>query len=293
MKNKKLIITGTSGFIGYFFLERALKKNYQIVDILRDKNKNNKKLNHLRKEYNGLYQTIFYKNLSSLEKKLKGKSFDCFINFATLYKNNHNHSEIPKFIESNLVFPTIILDIISKKINKIINIGTMMQHVDGKTHSPKNFYASTKSALEMILNFYTLNNKNLKYFNLKFYESFSEADRRKKLIPTMIKNYKKKLTTKIIAKNLELNIIHVKDILKAIFLLIKTNVSSGTYCLMHKRNIKIKNIIKKIKKKGVRTFKIKYINHKFQVPKKTYIKLLPKWKPDNEIENKIISEILK
>ena len=34
------------------------------------------------------------------------------INFATLYKNSHLNSEIPKFIDSNITFPSIVLDTI-------------------------------------------------------------------------------------------------------------------------------------------------------------------------------------
>ena len=76
-----------------------------------------------------------------------------------------------------------------------------MQHNDGISYIPKNFYASTKSAFEMIANFYALQNYKLKIYNLKFYESFSEADTRKKLIPTLLRNYKKILKQKIFQKN--------------------------------------------------------------------------------------------
>ena len=34
-----------------------------------------------------------------------------------------------------------------------------MQHLDGLNHTPKNFYASTKSSFEMILNYYAFKNK--------------------------------------------------------------------------------------------------------------------------------------
>ena len=78
------------------------------------------------------------------------------INFATLYKDTHSNSEIPKFIDSNIIFPSIVLDSIFNKIKKFINFGTMMQHLDGINHTPKNFYASTKSSFEMILKYYVL-----------------------------------------------------------------------------------------------------------------------------------------
>ena len=106
------------------------------------------------------------------------------INFATLYKNSHLNSEIPKFIDSNITFPSIVLDTISNNIKKFINFGTMMQHLDGVNHTPKNFYASTKSSFEMILNYFLLKIKKMKFYNLKLYESFFENDHRQKLIPT-------------------------------------------------------------------------------------------------------------
>jgi nucleoside-diphosphate-sugar epimerase len=38
---KKILITGSSGFIGHIFLKDALNKKYYVVDILRTKNKKN------------------------------------------------------------------------------------------------------------------------------------------------------------------------------------------------------------------------------------------------------------
>lgn len=289
MKKKIIFITGSSGFLGKFFLENALSKGFKVVDILRLKNKSNKDLNFLRKKYANTYKSIFFKNNSEIEKKLKNEKIDYFINFATLYKNNHNHNDILKFTNSNIEFPSIILDLICSKVKKIINFGTMMQHSDGKNHTPKNFYASTKSAFEMILNFYTTTYKNIKFYNLKFYESFSEKDQRKKFIPILFSNYKKKIITKVNSKKLELNIIHVNDIINAIFIILKNNFKSGSYCLSQKKNTKISNLILKINKVLIRKLKTKYLNYKVDKIKKSKLKVLMKWKPDIEIEKKIIN----
>ena len=156
MNRKIILITGTSGFIGKKFLEDALSKKYYIIDILRHKNKTNRELNQIRKKFSKNYKSIFYKNYEDIKIQLKSIKADYFINFATLYKNNHIPSEISKFVHSNILFPTIILDAIYLKTKKIINFGSMMQHMDGKDYLPMNFYASTKSAFEMIINFYEL-----------------------------------------------------------------------------------------------------------------------------------------
>ena len=290
MKKKIILITGSSGFIGNLFLKSALKEGYFILDILRAKNKKNKILNNLRKKFPNTYNSIFFKEYRELKKKLLNKKFDYFINFATLYKNNHYHEEIPQFIESNITFPTILLDIIGPKIKKIINFGTMMQHVNSKNYVSKNFYASTKSAFEIIQDYFANQNNDIKFYNLKFYESFDEFDTRRKLIPTLLRNFKKNRKTHIISKKLELNLIHSQDIINAIYILLKNNFKCGTYCLINKKNVKINKLIININKKTKRKLKIKYLNTKITKLKKTNFKILPKWKCDKNIEKKILNK---
>ncbi len=292
MKKKTILTTGTSGFIGNFFIKSALENGYRIIDILREKNKTNKNLISLRKKYPSSYETIFFSNSDIIHKKLKNKKIDYFINFATFYKNDHSHREIKKFIDSNIVFPTIVLDLISLKVKKVINFGTMMQHNDGKNYLPKNFYASTKSAFEMISNFYILQNKKMKFYNIKFYESFGRFDNRKKLIPLLLKNFKKNIVTKIISNRLELNIIHVHDIINAVYKLLSSNTPSGSYCLKQKKNIKINNLIKEINKNSKKNLKVKFNSNKLIKPNKCNLKILPNWKPEYNIQKKIIKIFL-
>ncbi len=284
---KKILITGSSGFVGNLFLKSALKNGFQVFDILRDKNRKNKDLNKLRKTYQKSYNSIFYKRFIDINKKLKNKKFDSFINFATLYKNSHLNKEIPSFIDSNIVFPSVILDTVVVKVKKIINLGTMMQHADGKNYIPQNFYASTKSAFEMILSYFTQRNKQVKFYNLKFYESYSNLDKRKKLIPTLFENFKKNKITKINTKKLELNIIHIDDLIRSIYLILNRNIKSGSYCLKNSKNVKIKQLINSINSKSPRLLKVKFLSNKSIKPQKNFLKTLPKWKADITIQKKI------
>jgi nucleoside-diphosphate-sugar epimerase len=292
LKNKTILITGSSGFIGNFFLENALNKNFKIIDVLRYKNKNNKNLNKLRKKFKSSYKSIYYKDVDEIEKQLKNKRIDFFINFATFYKASHSHREIVKFINSNILFPSIILDLIFLKVKKVINFGSMMQHLDGNNYKPKNFYSSTKSAFEMILSFYSLINKKTKFYNLKLYESFAKIDKRKKLIPTLIKNFKSNKKTTILSSKLELNIVHIDDIIKAIYIILDNNIKNGTYCLKSNKNIGIKKLISKINYNSKKKIKVKYLNRRISKVKKTKIKLLPSWRADKNIQNKIMEEFL-
>ena len=287
MNKKTLLITGTSGFIGYNFLKYILLKNYLVIDILRIKNKKNVKLKNLKKKYPRTYKNIFFSEYSDLNKKIKKLKVNYFINFATLYKNNHEYDDIFNFIKSNILFPSLLYELVCKKVSKVINFGSMMQHQSDEKFTAKNFYAATKNAFEMINNFYNYSYNKTKFYNLKLYESFGEHDHRKKLIPTITENYKKNKTTKIISKNLELNIIHINDIINAIMIILNSSVKSGSYCLKNKKNIRIKKLIDILNKNLKKKIKVKYLKKPFTKIGKSKLKKLPNWEPNSNLIKKI------
>ena len=288
MNNKTLLLTGTTGFVGYKFLLFALSNNFLVIDVLRTKNKKNKKIKKLREAYPKKYKNIFFADNNSLSKKLKDVKADYFINFATLYSNNHSHAQITDFVNSNILFPTLIYDIIYNKVKKIINFGSMMQHSKNEKLVSKNLYAATKNAFEMIANYYANINCKTKFYNIKFYESFGDNDTRKKLIPTLINNYKQKKITKIVSKELALNIIHTEDIINSIMILLNNNITPGSYCIKNTYNIKISNLISKLNKLLNNKIKVKYGNKSITSNYHNNLKILPKWKPIKNLENKII-----
>ena len=288
MKKKILLLTGTTGFVGYKFLLFALSNNFLVIDILRTKNKKNKKIKKLKNSYPKKYKNIFFSNNSELSKKLKNIKADYFINFATLYSSTHTHSQINDFINSNVLFPTLIYDILNSKIKKMINFGSMMQHSKNEKLTSKNFYAATKNAFEMISNYYAEINTKSKFYNIKLYESVGDKDTRKKIIPTIINNYKKNMTTTILSKQLALNIIHTDDIINSIMVLLNNNIKSGTYCIRNQKNIKISNLISILNKGLNKKIKVKYGNKLTISNNLNNLKILPKWKPIKNLENKII-----
>ena len=287
MKKKTLLLTGTTGFVGSKFLLFALSNDFLVIDILRAKNRNNKTIKQLKKFYPTKYKNIFFSNNRELSRKLKKIRADYFINFATLYNNRHTHNQISNFIDSNVLFPTLIYDIISVKTKKLINFGSMMQHSKNKKLISKNLYAATKNAFEMISNYYANINPKSKFYNIKFYESVGDNDTRKKIIPTIIDNYKKNIVTKIISKHLSLNMIHTDDIINSIMTLLNNNIESGSYCIKNTMNIKISSLINTLNKELNKKIKVKYGN-KSITSNKNNLRILPKWKPIKNLENKII-----
>jgi CDP-paratose synthetase len=279
---KNFLITGASGFIGNNFLEKFSNKKNLYYIFLKN-SKKNKKFKNSFKEKNKKF--IFYKKNSEIYTSIKKIKINFFINFATHYTKDNNFKNTEQLIKSNILFPTLILESINKKyLNKVITFGSMQEHYQNKEYMPDCLYAATKRSLDKLFFFHKIKLNKIKFYNLKFYETYNIDDRRKKLIPIIKKNYINNLTTNLASRNLNLNFLHVDDVCRAVDIIINKNIKSGEYQVQAKKFLNPKKLIDKFNKKNFK--KIKYItknNNIFNI--KYNLKKLPYWKQTVNIEN--------
>ena len=257
---KKILITGATGFIGNNLLNYFLKKKYFIYAILR-KSKKNIKFDQEHK-INKNFKSIIFSDIYNLKKQLLNYKIDYVVHAATHYVKKHKSSDINKIIESNILFPTIIIDLLcNKTIKKFINFGTVWQHYNNKKDHAYNLYASSKQAFNKILDYYRNQFPKIKFYNLLISDTFGKNDKRKKLIPTIIKNYNKEKTV-YIPKNLSINLVNVKYIIKIIENILKKNIKPGTYVIKDKKNLKIFDLINYLNQKLNKKIKINWTKNK-------------------------------
>ena len=285
---KKILITGSTGFIGSNILGLLLKKNIHIYDVLRDKNKNNKNINKLKNNKN--YHPIFYKKFNELEKKIKKVKVDTVINCATYYSNKNDIKTIQHLTQTNIIFCSIILEILKDKIKKFINFGSMMEYSQGNNFSPENFYAITKYSFQKIEEFYKLRN-NIKFYDLKLYETYGDNDGRIKIIPTIINNYSQNINTKIISKNLKMNFVHIESLIQVIHMIIFTKIKEGEYCIKNNKFIKISQLINSLNKKLKKKIKIKYLSSKKIGNSSKKLKIFPNWNDKRNLEEFLLKKL--
>ena len=270
---KNILLTGSTGFIGSELLKYL--SNYNKVYItVRKKNK----INSNNKNINKIYFNS-HKNLSYKIKKLK---IDTVVHCATHYVKNHNFEDIKELSESNILFGNIILENLKiMRVKKFVNFSTVWENYDGKKDNFYNLYSAYKAGFGKIISFYKKENKNIKFLNLVISDTFGLGDKRKKLVNLLKINYKRNLVTKVISKNLYINLLNVKDIVSAIKLILKKNYKSDTYILKNKNNFKIYDIIKKIEKYSRKKIKVKWLSDKVIKEKIYKFKTLKGWKPKN------------
>ena len=270
---KKILLTGATGFIGSELLKNLSNYNKVYITLRKRHKINPKNKNIIKIHFNS------YKDLSHKFRKIK---IDTVIHCATHYVKSHKFEDIKKLSESNILFGNIILENLKiMRVKKFVNFSTVWENFDGKKDNFYNLYSAYKASFIKIMSFYKKKNLNIKFLNLVISDTFGLRDKRKKIVNLLKTNYKRNLVTKIVSKNLYINLLNVKDIVNAIELILKKNYKSDNYILKNKNNFKIYDIVKEIEKYSQKKLRVKWLSNKI-IKEKTYqFETLKGWKPKN------------
>ena len=275
MKKLKILITGSTGYIGFNFINKYYKL-YDFYPIFHKKK--------ISKKY--FKKSIRYQNkLVHIKKFILTVQPDITIHLATNYQKFDNEKTINKVINTNILFGSHLLEALKHTKSKmVINIGTVWQNkFNSPKYIPANFYASTKEAFEKIAYYYHLTS-DLSVLNLKLTDSYGGEDNREKIIPKIINSYKRGKAVYLDNKNYKIGLIHIDDIClalkKSIDLCLDKKKFFLSYALIAKkfhRIIQIIQMIENIKKIKIKTKFIKKNIYKKQIINKS-LKVLPGWR---------------
>jgi len=190
-KNKKILVTGAAGFIG-FHLSKALLKNgikvcgYDNLNDYYDVSLKKARLDILR-EYDGFE---FHKNdlcdMESLEKLFKKEKFDIVVNLAARAGVRNSITNPRAFVESNIVgFFNILECCRNYPVKHLIFASSSSVYgdnkkvpfsVEDKVDSPVSLYAATKKSDELMAYAYS-NLYNIKTTGLRFFTVYGPYGR--------------------------------------------------------------------------------------------------------------------
>jgi nucleoside-diphosphate-sugar epimerase len=283
---KKILITGATGFIGSFLLKKFYTKN-KIYIILRNKSKDNKKI----KDYKNI-KIISYKTFDELNRKLKKITVNVVIHCATHYVKNHTYADLTDLNKSNILYGNILLENLKvMKVKKFINFSTVWEDYNSIKENHYNLYTVYKKSFSLLIDYYSKNLSKIKFFNIMISDTFGENDNRLKIINVLRKNYKKDKTTKIISKNLFVNLLNIKDIACAIELIIEKNIKAGRYVLKNKISYRMIDLISTFNADVKKKLKVKWLSNKILKEKIYPYKKIIKWNPKESSKIDIIKII--
>ena len=245
-----VVITGASGFLGRHVVNEIRKLNFSIIAICRNRlvAPVNLKLN----EVACVDSSATVKEFESFFAEISGPVVVAHL--AAHYSNLHLADDVTKLVESNIHFPTRLVDALwrAKPNSTVINISTLFQHFESRDYSPLSLYGATKESFLKILDFYA-QSELLKVVDITIGDTYGANDVRHKLIDLLISHVGSTDTLKLGSGRQNMSLMHITDVARGIARVIDDHQSIPTKEVWRVQmppteNILVRDLVAKIEK---------------------------------------------
>lgn len=184
-------------------------------------------------------------------KKFKIKKIDYIFFFTSFVPLNEQKSKWNECKNANIVGLIKLLKNIKVPIKKVIFISSCSVYGDDRIKKykedsplyPESNYSLSKFAQEQIFRVYCYSN-NIKFLCFRLAYVFGKNMNKERLVKKIIINFKKKKRSNLFNKNLNLNLIHTKDVDQIIFDTFKK--LEGVFNISYKYKITLGNYFNKV-----------------------------------------------
>jgi len=167
--DKRVLISGATGFIGAGVTNRLLDLNAEVAAITRTRPKSE-----------SVNWISVAKSESFPSQQIAEFNPEVVLHLATRFQASHSPKDIKELISSNIEFGTNLLESAKNSGAIFVNINSAWQHFESKSYSPVSLYAATKQAFADICQYYGETGLDLR--SLTIYDTYGPTDQRNKLV---------------------------------------------------------------------------------------------------------------
>jgi len=289
----RALITGASGFVGECLTRKLLKNGWQVHLILRQ----NSNLDGLSDLSNLLTIHRTDGSFTSIESAVKNSQPDVVFHLASLFLAQHQPQDINNLIESNILFPNLLLEAMHHcGIRNLVNTGTSWQHYQDKEYCPVNLYAATKDAFERLITYY-VDAHDFKINTLKLFDTYGPGDKRKKIFYLLRNAARSGQAINMSPGEQKINLVYGEDVAEAYILAGKSLIeypeaSNETYGIAGKQSISLRELVKVYCEVtnlciNVKWGALPYRTREMMIPWSKF-KPVPHWSPETSLEKGIV-----
>lgn len=210
---KKLLITGSTGFIGQHLLQ-SLSQEHEVHVLIRPSTRWDDERN--------LKKFIFSDNIGELKEYIVRNQIEGIIHLASLFIAQHQSYQCKDLILSNVFLGTALLEAAKEtSVQWFLNTGTYWQNYlhDSTEYDPVNLYAATKQAFIDIAKYYT-ETSDIKFVTLKICDTYGPKDPRRKLM-SLFKQYAENgEQLKMSPGEQKINLLYIDDVVNGFITLV-------------------------------------------------------------------------
>ena len=292
--NRKILVTGGNGFIGSHLVRKLLAQGDNPILLIR----NSSDMWRLNDIINQV--STFNADKKTLNEVFKSENLSGVINLVTYYKKQNSFEDIAKMVESNIKFPSQILQLCKENsVPLFITAGSYFQYEVNSSLStperaiPRDFYAATKSAFSKIMDYYS-SSPSLKVMELILFTPYGEMDHEEKLIPYLIRNTLTGKSVNLTGGFQKLNLVYVEDVASAFVNALDSHIEENKCVrlnIANSRSYSIRDIITVMEEVLQKHINVNWNSFTASEMDKDYMlfvdtkitEMILKWKPQHDI----------
>lgn len=241
---KRILITGSSGFIGCHLVKELLKKKVHLYLLI-----NKKKLKIKSKKIKFIYCSL--SNSKNLKNKLHKINITDIIHCAWVGVSAKSRNSLKQ--NYNLEITNNLLNAVRyKKLNSFIALGSQAEYginlnkiCENSITGPKTEYGKTKIKVLKKINSFCKKNCT-RFVWLRLFTGYGPGSDKNWLITSTIHKLINSRKTKFTRGNQIYNFVYISDIVSAIVKSLYTNAADGIFNLGHDKSYTIKYVVKLI-----------------------------------------------
>lgn len=228
--NRKIILTGGTGFIGSRVAARIIAHGDSPI-LLKRSTTDTWRIANIKDKV-----ASYDIDKVPLETVFRKEDIDAVVNLATFYRKRDDLNDIEEMIGTNVILPTKLLQLCKEySINRFVTAGSYFQYDLGSgnicTRTPllgRNFYAASKNSFERMMEYYAATSE-CSPVSLVLFTPYGEMDNRNKLIPYIISRTIRGMAVDLTSGTQLLNLVFVDDVADAFMKSLNNNFTGSGY----------------------------------------------------------------
>jgi nucleoside-diphosphate-sugar epimerase len=210
-KDRVILITGGTGFIGAHLAARMLEDGYSVHLIVRS----DSNLQQVRGLTNGAHLHVHDGTTQGLIDIVRDVQPQSVFHLASLFIAEHLSEDVEPLVACNFLFGSQLLEAMRvADVRWFVNAGTSWQHFHSDRERPSCLYAATKRAFQDIVDFYS-DAYGLRAITLKLFDTYGPGDVRRKLFRLLKDTAKTGEPLSMSAGEQQIDLVYIDDVVEA------------------------------------------------------------------------------
>lgn len=203
----KILITGSTGFVGRHLIPILLDRGHRILELTRNEERSYELYQNRTSKFD------LTQDQQSLKAAIADFEPDAAIHLAAFLTSADDYQTLNKLLESNIQFFCRVLDALKDSAIKLfVNTGTFAEYAQGNgILNPAYLYAATKTASRAFLDYYSATG-GYKQVTVVPYTVYGGNDSQKKIIDLIYDSLDSNTPLDLSPGNQVLDFIHVNDV---------------------------------------------------------------------------------